>query len=84
MERGPFTNNYLPGNKKMLVRFSLIFSVDGPSRLRGPFVSTLTPMSNFATTNPSKPKPSVCDLDANFITGDHTFRATGTTALSKE
>jgi hypothetical protein len=27
MEHGPFTNNYLPGNKKMLVRFSLVFSI---------------------------------------------------------
>jgi hypothetical protein len=27
MERGLFTNNYLPGNKEMLIRFSLVFSV---------------------------------------------------------
>jgi len=25
MEYGPFTNNYLPGNKKMLVRFFVDF-----------------------------------------------------------
>ena len=27
MERGLFTDNYLPGNKKMQVRLSLVFSV---------------------------------------------------------
>jgi hypothetical protein len=27
MERGPFTDNYLPGNKMVLVGLSLVFSV---------------------------------------------------------